>query len=61
MIAAVQGVIRRRILRLFVRRALLDADDAKDMGACQHDGGFSLDASVRILKRNLSLQPDDIR
>jgi hypothetical protein len=47
-VAAVQGTIRRRILRLFVRRALLEADDAKDMGAWQHDGGFSLDASVRI-------------
>ena len=47
-VAAVQSTIRRRILRLFVRRALLDADDAKDMRAWQHDGGFSLDASVRI-------------
>ena len=47
-LAAIQGTIRRRILRLFLRRALLEADDAKDMGAWQHDGGFSLDASVRI-------------
>ena len=47
-VAAVQSTIRRRILRLFVRRGLLDGDDAKDMGAWQHDGGFSLDASVRI-------------
>jgi hypothetical protein len=47
-VAAVQSTLRRRILRLFVRRGLLDADDAKDMGAWQHDGGFSLDASVRV-------------
>ena len=47
-VAAVQSTLRRRILRLFVRRALLEADEAKDMGAWQHDGGFSLDASVRI-------------
>lgn len=30
----------RRILRLFVRRGLLDADDAKEMGAWPHDGGL---------------------
>jgi len=47
-VAPIQGTIRRRILRLFVRRGLLEADDAKDMGAWQHDGGFSLDACVRI-------------
>lgn len=47
-VAAVQSTIRRRLLRLFVRRGLLEADDAKDMGAWQHDGGFSLDASVCI-------------
>jgi len=46
--AASSTTIRRRILRLFVRRGLLDADDAKDRGAWQHEGGFSLDASVRI-------------
>jgi len=47
-VAAVQSTIRRRILHLFVRRALLAADEAKDMGAWQHEGGFSLDASVRL-------------
>jgi hypothetical protein len=31
-VAAAQSTIRRRILRLFVRRGLLEADDAKDMG-----------------------------
>ena len=46
--AHIQCIIRRRILRMFVRRGLLEADDAKNMGAWNHDGGFSLDASVRI-------------
>jgi hypothetical protein len=32
-VAAVQCTLRHRILRLFVPRGLLDADDAKDMGA----------------------------
>ena len=36
-----QSTIRRRILRLVVPRGLLDADDAKDMGAWQHGGGYS--------------------
>jgi hypothetical protein len=47
-VAAAQSTIRRRVLRLFVRRGLLDAHDAKDMGAWPHDGGFSRDACVRI-------------
>jgi hypothetical protein len=44
---AVQSTTRRRILRLFVRRALRAADAAKDRSAWQHDGDFSLDAGVR--------------
>jgi hypothetical protein len=43
----VQSTTRRRILRLFVRRALRAADAAKDRSTWQHDGGFSLDAGVR--------------
>jgi hypothetical protein len=43
-----QTTIRRRILRLFVRLQRLDADEAKLMAEWDHDGGFSLDASVRI-------------
>jgi len=35
-------------LRLFVRRGLLPADDARAMAQWQHGGGFSVDASVRI-------------
>jgi hypothetical protein len=47
-IAAVQQCVRRRLLRLFVRRGLLPADDARAMAQWQHGGGFSVDASVRI-------------
>ncbi len=47
-VAATRTTIRRRILRLFVRLHLLEAHDAKLMGEWDHDGGFSLDASVRI-------------
>ncbi len=47
-VAPSQATIRRRILRLFVRRGLLEAGDATLMGGWDHDGGFSLDASVRI-------------
>jgi len=47
-LAAIQCTIRRRILRLFVRRGLLEADEARNMGPWQHEGGFSLDACVRI-------------
>jgi len=44
----VQAQVRRRILRAFVRRGLLDKDDGKEMAQWDHGGGFSLDASVRI-------------
>jgi len=39
--------VRRRVLRWFARSGLLNADDARDMLAWDN-GGFSLDASVRI-------------
>ena len=45
---AVQTQVRRRILRAFVRRGLLEKEDRKEMEAWDHGGGFSLDASVRI-------------
>jgi len=45
---AVQARVRRRILRAFVRRGLLDKDDRKEMEQWNHGGGFSLDATVRI-------------
>ena len=44
----VQAITRRRILRLFVRRGLIDKADGDEMAAQKHDGGFSLDASIRI-------------
>jgi Putative transposase len=44
----VQAIVRRRILRLFVRRGLIDQADGDEMAAYKHDGGFSLDASIRI-------------
>jgi len=44
----VQAQVRRRILRAFRRRGLLEKDDRKAMEAWSHGGGFSLDASVRI-------------
>jgi hypothetical protein len=47
-IADVQAGVRRRLLRGFVRRDLLPADDAQAMGQWQHGGGFSVDAAVRI-------------
>lgn len=40
-IADVQAVVRQRILRTFVRRGLIDKDDATEMRAWAHDGGFS--------------------
>jgi hypothetical protein len=45
---AVQARVRRRILRAFVRRGLIDKDDRKEMESWDHGGGFSLDATVRI-------------
>jgi hypothetical protein len=37
-----------RLLRVFARRGLLRADDARVMRQWQHGGGFSVDGSVRI-------------
>jgi Putative transposase len=45
---AVQVDVRRRILRAYQRRGLLDKTDRKEMEHWDHGGGFSLDASVRI-------------
>ena len=47
-IAAIQTRLSRRVLRWFVRRGLLDTDDARAMRDWHNDGGFSLDAAVRI-------------
>ena len=45
-VAQVQADARRRILRAFVGRGLIEADDAKEMAAFKHGGGFSVDAGV---------------
>ena len=47
-IAAVQAQVRRRVLRTFVRRALIEKCDAEEMAGWEHGGGFSVDAAVRI-------------
>lgn len=46
--AAIQTRVSQRVLRWFVRRGWLDTDDARAMREWHSDGGFSLDASVRI-------------
>lgn len=46
--ADVQARVRTRVLSTFVRRGLIDKDDAAKMRAWAHDGGFSVDRSVRI-------------
>jgi hypothetical protein len=46
-IAGIGEQVRRRVLRWFARSGLLDGDDARDMLGW-NNGGFSLDASVRI-------------
>jgi hypothetical protein len=43
-----QATIRKHIVRLFVRRGLLDRADGELMCGCEHGGGFSLDTRVRI-------------
>ena len=47
-IAGVQARVRRRVLRTFVRRGLIDKADNEVMGGWVHGGGFSVDASVCI-------------
>ncbi len=46
--ADVQARVRTRVLRTFVKRGLIDRDVAGEMRAWAHDGGFSVDGSVRI-------------
>jgi hypothetical protein len=47
-IAAIQTRVSQRVLRWFVRRGWLDPDEARAMRDWHNDGGFSLDATVRI-------------
>ena len=46
-VAQAQAALRRRILRAFVGRGLLESFEAKEMLAYQHSG-FSVDAGVCI-------------
>lgn len=46
-VAQVQATLRRRILRVFVGRDLIESVNAKEMLAYQHSG-FSVDAGVCI-------------
>ncbi|MDP3539992.1 MAG: transposase [Azonexus sp.] len=46
--ADVQARVRIRVLSTFVRRGLIDKDDAAEIRGWAHDGGFSVDGSVRI-------------
>jgi hypothetical protein len=47
-VAAVQELVRKRVLALFERRALLTPEAVADMREWEHGGGFSLDATIRI-------------
>jgi hypothetical protein len=47
-IAHVQNEVKRRIVRAFVKRGLLDSIDGEVMLLARHGGGFSVDASVCI-------------
>jgi hypothetical protein len=46
-VASITEQVRRRVVRWFAHRGLLEPDDARDMLAWEH-GDFSLDASVCI-------------
>jgi len=47
-IAAVQETVRQRVLKLLVRRAALEPEQAQAIGQWDNSGGFSVDASVRV-------------
>jgi hypothetical protein len=47
-IAQVQNEAKRRIVRAFVKRGLLDSIDGEVMLLARHGGGFSVDASVCV-------------
>ena len=49
-----QAQVHQRVLRAFVRHALLDRRDGDEIGGWAHGGGFSLDATVRIAGADLA-------
>ncbi|MEK7737392.1 MAG: transposase [Pseudomonadota bacterium] len=44
----IHAQVRKRLLSAFVRRGLIEKDEAQTMRSWEHGGGFSLDAGVRI-------------
>lgn len=48
-ITRVQESVRKRLLRALVRRGLLPGDAAQAMAPSEHGGGFSVEASMRIV------------
>ncbi len=49
-LARLQPTPRKRTVRLFVRRGLVDSTEGEALRRCAHGGGFSLDAGVRAAK-----------
>ncbi len=47
-VAEIQAQVRRRLLRAAARRGLIERENAQAMGAWDHAGGFSVDASVPV-------------
>lgn len=47
-VSRIGQTIRKRITNLFVRRGFLDKAEGEALRTAPHDGGFSLDANVRI-------------
>ena len=45
---AVLGQVRHHLRSVLACRGVLEREDAEAMGAWDHGGGFSVDASVRI-------------
>ena len=59
-IAAIQTRVSQRVLRWFVRRGWLEADEARAMRDWHNDGGFSLDAAFGYRYLNWSADGDEI-
>ena len=47
-IAQVQEQVRCRVLRVFVRRGLIEPEAARNMRGWDAGGGFSVDGSIRV-------------
>ena len=49
---AVQNRIRKRVLSLYKRKGLLTEDDVENLKSWKGNGGFSVNADVRIESRD---------